>query len=321
MLSKAVSKTGSAMLHQQICSFFPSATVNDVIHLAIKDRVNAHHNKDPARGPQVLPGFGTPHTSATVETAAFYDTLSDMHVNAPYAALLDFTGSEENLGTVDFVLPHGGFVTRNSPVKCKRHVIEIGGTCTPGCWISAPHHDYLGGFSPIVHLDGTKLWYWFPRTPHNAKLMDELSVCNDGDFTKNFTMVIKTVENLQWAILDKPVGFIMDSFEYHGCLALDQTLHIGGPAWYASALERNLPQLHIKIDNMMARVNRMKVGKSKDEAVAKFIHLLGDYQDAIDGALGASEILKSEEDRVAMRQGYEMLSTRVQGLLQEYAVL
>jgi hypothetical protein len=297
-------------------SFFPSNTVKEVIHYATQDRSNAHNNDDPDRQPIVASRFGKPHTSATVETTAFYDTSYCMSKFEPFAALLDFTFSEDNLGKVQFSMPHEGFVTRNSPAKCRKHAIELGGTFTPGCWVSFPHCDYLGGYSPIVHLLGPKLWYWFPRTILNASIMDQIPVMDTEVFqtTTSACKVLEQIEGLKWAVLDCPVGFIMDSFEYHGCLALEPTMHIGGPAWYPAALANTPRQINLMLDNMIAYVRSLGTKEEREKAFGLLAEEISSFDDALGNALGACELIADANERNASMKKLEELWVRIEVL-------
>jgi hypothetical protein len=295
-------------------SFFPSDSLETVIHYAIQDRFLSHTNPDAARKPQVASTFGAPHTSATVEATAFYAPSHPMHDNEPYAALLDFAGSEDNLGKVKITLPHGRFVTRQSVIKYARHDFEVGGTFTPPGWVSHPHSDYLSGSSPIIHLTGTKLWLWFPRTEHNASVMDILSVMATD---RPIHETLKQMEGLQWAIMDSPAGFIMDRFEYHGCLSLTSSMHIGGPIWYPIEMQDSCRQIHLKIDNMLSFSRDLATREERKQAFQQLINTVKEYEDALENALRAAELIENEEDRKKVVDDFIKLQQRIKNLPKE----
>lgn len=295
--------------------FFPSNSLEDVIHRAVQDRWQSHTHPDKDRGPQVASEFTKPHTSATVETCMFYGSSQPLDPQDPYAALLDFASSEKHLGKVEFRMPQDDFVTCDSINKCTRHDIELGGTFTPAGWVSHPHSDYYSGRSPIVHLEGTKLWYFFMRTPHNAKIMDQTLLIRDreDDFVPS---ILSQVEGLYWAILDSPVGFVMDRFEYHGCLSLTSSLHLGGPAWYPADLLDSVYQIDLIINNMQEFVMLADTPDAKQTAWADLMKYKNNFRDALDNALRAAELILNGEKEEAV-EAIHRLQKRIEHLSRE----
>jgi hypothetical protein len=226
----------------------------------------------------------------------------------PFAAHLDFVATAENLGKFDFVVPCTNFVTRESNDKLPRHQVELGGTYTPGTWLSRFHSDYYGGISPIVSLIGTKLWYFMPRTPHNASVIDRDQMTGKID---PIPPILEQMEGLQWAILDCPAGFIMDSFEYHGCLSLTESLHVGGPAWLSRNISNTICEINLMLDNKIAYVEGLRKPKEKKEANERLVEETKNYEDALENALRAADLIENEATKNLEKKGLFALIARI----------
>jgi hypothetical protein len=172
-------------------------------------------------------------------------TSRPLDSNEPYAGVIDFP-VRTALKKYQFVLPKnlGCFVSLK-PFSI-RHEVELGGTGTPAGWLTYPHMDYMGAISPMVHAGGSKLWITFPRTQVNAEVMDRQNF-NGLD---NFVDILDNVEEVSCGILWQPVAFVIDRFEYHGCLSLTTSIHLGGPAYLSSDVVDNIRQINTYLDHL-----------------------------------------------------------------------
>jgi hypothetical protein len=154
--------------------------------------------------------------------------------NDRFCAVIDMDATPSGMGVFTLTVPNGlglrPYASSDSDGRPRKDIC-FGTAVTPTGWYSGPHCDFEGGTSCIVHLLGKKLWITFPRSAHNRKIMEPTMELAFGLDNINLLEVIDDLEDIAYHLLDSPSGFLLAPFEYHACLTLNTTIHVGGPLW------------------------------------------------------------------------------------------
>jgi hypothetical protein len=219
-----------------------------------------------------------------------------------HVAYLDFAASPKHLGRLPYVADFlNPFVSR--PPLSNKHAVEVGGTATPPGWFSPPHSDYMGARGTMLHIKGCKLWVTFPRSVHNAEIMDGYKTLRDD--TGNFADILHKVEGLSCHIVREPVAFVLEPWEYHSCFSLSNSWHIGGPAYCASDTIGNVEQINLYIDH---QENDIINGDGTTDGV------LQELEDTIGFLEKSSDLIEDPVQRRAARDGVDKVRERVRRL-------
>jgi hypothetical protein len=239
----------------------------------------------------------------------------DLSSDDYWVALGDFQGSSRNMGSIQFRIPDvfKPFVTRESDEVCPNNDIELGGTFTPVGWTSDAHFDYCGGLTVITHLFGYKLWFVFPRTPHNAKIMDGM-ILGDHDPDDFLANLMPRVEGLQWFIMTKPAAFILDPFEYHGCFSLEPSMHIGGPVWMSQGIEDSVSQVHSMITTMESGIVSDTIKNVRKQKMEIADHVRNSYTESIYRMTTVAKEIVDPVERIRVEEALQKLQDRIVGL-------
>jgi hypothetical protein len=161
-----------------------------------------------------------------------------------FAAIIDLGSTPKGMGVFTLRIPDsiknfGPYISSNddAPLPKKKSLknIIIGTAVTPTGWYTPPHYDYEGGAVSIVHMDGIKVWVTFPRSPHNRDIMEPtcrhaFGLVYEGEEV-HLVDVIDQLEDVSCYVFEDPKAFMMGPFEYHACICIRSSVHIGGPVW------------------------------------------------------------------------------------------
>jgi hypothetical protein len=172
-----------------------------------------------------------------------------------FCGCIDMPSTPNGIGSVALKIPNdladilGPFSSCDAKRQSKTtSTISCGSSITPTGWYSLPHYDYDGGSSILVHLLGQKIWILFPRTEHNTQIMDSSIEHTFGFDDVDLVAVLDRLEGVQYHIAREPAAFILSPFEYHACLCLETTLHIGGPLWLKRDVSSTCRELNAILD-------------------------------------------------------------------------
>jgi hypothetical protein len=235
---------------------------------------------------------------ADIAQAIRLDTSKPLSEKKPYGGCFGVPMSPDLFDVHPFRLPKT--ITEYSTLDiipgCD---IQISTTATPAGWTTYPHHDYDGAMTFLVHVKGVKLWLMFERTPYNARVMDDIYF-DPNDIP--FTTTLKRVEGIYCMIAETPVCFGMNPFEYHACLSLTASFHVGGPAYRSDDVSRSVKEINIMIDHLLER---------KDSTQDMATSLRDRLREPIQLLRQAADKIKSTEDRRATNLELDRLKDRV----------
>lgn len=156
-----------------------------------------------------------------------YAPLED---NDPFFALLDFPPTDTHLGSYVVNIPKqillaGGMPHPLYPPVMEKHEMKVSASATPIGWMFGPIAEDNGATLVVSHVQGSTLWYDFPSTRNNQRVMNEHRVSGGGS---DIAKIISHLENFQWILLSGPVTIIIDPHSYYGFLSHEASFHLIG---------------------------------------------------------------------------------------------
>jgi hypothetical protein len=112
-----------------------------------------------------------------------------------------------------------------------RHLKELGKSpwvasvrTAPG-WLSNLHINFVGLASGIVHIDGEKLWLFWPLTPNNLRWWRIQHPHSWTGHGSRITEALHAREGLEVLHAIDPVAFVVPPFHIHAVIAFQNSIH------------------------------------------------------------------------------------------------
>jgi hypothetical protein len=187
-----------------------------------------------------------------------------LNKNDVFAALLDVPSTAEGMRKIGMRVPtkYGTYTSCDYNGYSMVDTLSLGTAATPTGWFSPPHYDYEGAVSGILHLLGRKIWVTFPRTDHNTSIMEPSLNHFLGDEDIDLVAVLDQLEQVSCRVFHEPEGFFLSPFEYHACLCLTPTIHIGGPAWFPRDVKMICKSINTILDDHKQALKKSKKSRS-----------------------------------------------------------
>lgn len=97
----------------------------------------------------------------------------------------------------------------------------------PPCSFTGIHTDWAGSGIAMAHIEGVKLWMFWPASPKNLSwLRDRFKHAPGPDTT---IAAIEVLEGLHVEILQEPSALIIPPFTLHAVLTLKHSFHVTAP--------------------------------------------------------------------------------------------
>jgi hypothetical protein len=120
--------------------------------------------------------------------------------------------------------------------------------------ITDPHIDYCGCSQFVQHIEGRKLWLFWPPTPHNLQLFCKKYVC--GTVTE-FSMMaaIEEFEKLELLLVEDGKSFVIPSGMIHGVMTFMTSCHTGFKLWGFDDFETATDLFNINFEVSQDQIN------------------------------------------------------------------
>jgi hypothetical protein len=142
----------------------------------------------------------------------------------PFSAIFDFPTIETlgHLGDAKVVIPRvlgsNAICHPDHPPTSAKHQMRVCASATPPGWVFGPVSVEDGVTLVIAHVHGRRLWYDFPRTETNTRVMKDYKGSGPIPFAR--------LEEVQWMILETRSSFTLHSgITYGKFLSITSSFH------------------------------------------------------------------------------------------------
>jgi hypothetical protein len=141
----------------------------------------------------------------------------------PFSAIFDFPTLEMpgHLGDAKVVIPRvlgsNAISHPDYPPTSTKHQMCVCASATPPGWVFGPVSVEDGVTLIIGHVHGRRLWYDFPRTETNTRVMKE--------YTGSGPIPFARLEDVQWLTLEDRSSFFLNAGVTYGFLSITSSFH------------------------------------------------------------------------------------------------